>query len=835
LKTTCAFCVSFSENQYKNKQIQAFDYKGPQVMKVTLNWLKNYVDFDLDRDELSHRLTMAGLEVDAMDLLGEGLDSVIVARLADVQPHPDADRLTVCTVETGSVTHQVVCGATNHKAGDLVALAQVGTVLPGDFKIKKSKIRGQVSMGMLCSLTELGLAEEADGIMILPSDLKLGEPVFSALELKDVLYEIGLTPNRPDCLSVVGVAREVAAMAGTQLNLPVPVVQEGKTSASAKSSVTIQDADLCPRYAARLIEGVKIGPSPDWLVRRLESIGMRSINNVVDVTNFVMMELGHPLHAFDFNVLREERIVVRRAQDGDQFTTLDGQVRTLMSSDLVICDGVGPVALAGVMGGENSEVRDETANVLLESAYFEPTAIRRTSKRLGLHTESSHRFERGADVDMVPLALNRAAALIAELAGGVVAKEILDEYPAEIEKRSIMVTAMRASRVLGIDVDANEIHNCLTSIGFACEMQLDRRDGAVQVVVPNFRPDIEREIDLIEEIARLVGYDSIPVTMPTSLLDCQKLPAHLSHERQLRDLMIGNGFSEVINYSFVSNDLFDRLQLPEDDARRQVVQVLNPLTEEQGVMRTTLVPDLLSTAARNLSYRSNDLELFELRPVFHPVDGEDLPLEKLRLVALLSGRRESLGWSQSDAPVDFYDMKGCVEAILEEMRVPAVRWDAAVSDTFYHPGKSCSVYVDEQLLGTIGEVHPALLDTFDINQPLYLCDIDAEVLFENAGDFPGFKSLSRFPDVERDSAFLVDIDVSAQQVSDAISKVKLKDLEDIVLFDVYTGKGIPDGKKSLAIRARYRSQERTLTDELIQNLHGKLIKVLQKELNIEIR
>ena len=398
-------------------------------MKVTLNWLKEYVDFDLSADELSHRLTMAGLEVDAMEHHGDGLDNVIVARLADVSAHPDADRLTVCRVETDQEIFQVVCGAKNHKTGDLVAFAQVGTVLPGDFKIKKSKIRNQVSFGMLCSVKELGLGEDADGIMILPSDLPLGVPVFDVLGLKDVMYEIGLTPNRADCLSVVGVAREVSAMTGKELCLPKPDLREAGESAAKKTSVMIEDADLCPRYAARLIEGVRIGPSPDWMVRRLEAVGMRSINNVVDITNFVMMELGQPLHAFDFKLLREQRIVVRRAGEGDIFTTLDGQERTLVADDLVICDGVGPVALAGIMGGLDSEVQDDTTDILLESAYFNPLAIRRTSKRLGLHTESSHRFERGTDVDMVPLALDRAATLIAELANGTIAPGAVDVYP----------------------------------------------------------------------------------------------------------------------------------------------------------------------------------------------------------------------------------------------------------------------------------------------------------------------------------------------------------------------------------------------------------------------
>ncbi|MBW2690796.1 MAG: phenylalanine--tRNA ligase subunit beta, partial [Deltaproteobacteria bacterium] len=517
-------------------------------MKVTLNWLRDYVDFDLPADELSHRLTMAGLEIDAMERLGEGLDSVVVARLADVQQHPDADRLTVCTVETDSVTQQVICGAKNHKTGDLVALAQVGTVLPGNFKIKKSKIRGQESCGMLCSLSELGLADEADGIMILPPDLLLGQPLFKELGLKDVMYEIGLTPNRPDCLSVVGVAREVSAMVGAPLQLPEPVVLEGDSKASEKTSVVIEDADLCPRYAARLIENVKIGPSPEWLTHRLETVGMRSINNVVDITNFVMMELGQPLHAFDFNLLREGRIVVRRAQDGEQFTTLDDQKRILMSSDLMICDGVGPVALAGVMGGQNSEVSPETTDILLESAYFNPTAIRRTSKRLGLHTESSHRFERGADVDMVPLALDRAATLIAELASGTLANGVIDIYPEELLRRTITITASRTNQVLGLEVSADDIRSKLNSIGLKCDLPADQSDGAINVEIPNFRPDLEREIDLIEEVTRLIGYDQIPVTMPVSSLTCQQLPPHLSLANQVRNQMVQMGYAEVINY-----------------------------------------------------------------------------------------------------------------------------------------------------------------------------------------------------------------------------------------------------------------------------------------------
>jgi len=800
-------------------------------MKVTLNWLREYVDFDLSADELSHRLTMAGLEVDAMEQHGDGLDSVIVARLADVAAHPDADRLTVCKVETGQATFQVVCGAKNHKTGDLVAFAQVGTVLPGDFKIKKSKIRNQESFGMLCSVKELGLGEEADGIMILPPNLPLGKPLFDVLGLKDVMYEIGLTPNRADCLSVVGVAREVSAMTGKPLCLPKPDLREAGENAANKTSVMIEDADLCPRYAARLIEGVTIGPSPDWMVRRLEAVGMRSINNVVDVTNLVMMELGQPLHAFDFNLLREQRIVVRRAGEGDTFTTLDGQERTLVADDLVICDGVGPVALAGVMGGLDSEVQDDTTDILLESAYFNPLAIRRTSKRLGLHTESSHRFERGTDVDMVPLALDRAAALIAELASGTIAPGAVDVYPDQIVRRSVTITARRASEVLGLELAIGDIADRLTSIGLECEPDGD----ALTVDVPNFRPDLEREIDLIEEVARLIGYDRIPVTMPVSSLTCQQLPAHLALERKVRDQMTRLGYSEVINYSFFNAASPERIGISDKDPRSQHVRILNPLTEDQGVMRTTLVPSLLETAARNLAYRSEDLALFELRPVFQPIAGADLPQESLRLTAILCGRREPLGWSQSDAKADFFDMKGAVEELLSGLRVTGLTWDSHSNEPYYHPGKSCALYCGNRLLGTLGELHPEVLYEFDLGQSAILCDLDIESLFEIGPGKIRFQPLSRYPDVQRDSAFLVDAEITAQQVFAVLGRVKIKDLEKIELFDVYAGAGIPAGKKSLAIRASYRALDRTLTDELIQNLHGKLVRAMEKELSAELR
>jgi len=801
------------------------------MMVVTWNWLKEFVAFDLTPEELSHRLTMAGLEVDVMEKLGAGLESVIVARLLDVAPHPDADRLTLCRVDTGNGEVQVVCGATNHRTGDLIALATVGTVLPGDFKIKESKIRGQLSQGMLCSEKELALAEEAAGILILPPGLPLGMPVFQALGLTDIRFELGLTPNRADCLSVVGVAREVAAMVGGTLQLPVAKLKETGADIRTETSVEILDAEKCPRYAARLIRQVKVGPSPQWLVRRLEAVGMRSINNVVDVTNYVMMELGHPLHAFDFSLLRGGKIVVRCPGAGD-FTTLDSQVRQLSVADLAICDGEGPVALAGVMGGENSEIRPETTDVLLESAWFEPFAIRRTSKRLGIHTDSSHRFERGADINMVPVALDRAAALISELADGVVSAGMIDAYPRKIDNRSLSISTRRTNAILGLTLPTDRIAQLLASIG----LDVTTTDGDLLAVgVPTFRPDLEREIDLVEEVARLNGYDHIPVTMPAGCATGHSEPTGQGVVRRLRDLMVASGFAEVINYAFVHPDVDDRVLLAADDARRTHTVVCNPLTEDQSVMRTLLIPSLLDNAARNLAYRSTDLSLFELRPVFLPVSGEELPNEPLHLAAVMCGRKAPLGWCQSEALVDFYDLKGAVEQILTVLRIEGATWSNEAREPYLHAGKSCALMQGDVRLGVLGEVHPKVLANYDVATPIFMFELNVPALIYASKEQHGVRPLSRYPDVYRDSAFLLEATVSAATITETIESVRSNLIESSVIFDVYSGTGIPEGMKSVAVRVRYRSIERTLTDEEIGKVHDRIVRSMENRLGARLR
>ncbi|HEY6837407.1 MAG TPA: phenylalanine--tRNA ligase subunit beta, partial [Geobacteraceae bacterium] len=777
-------------------------------MIVTYNWLKEFVDFDLSPTDLADLLTMLGLEVEGMEARGEGMDDVVVALVEERAQHPNADKLSLCKVNNGKEILSIVCGAQNFKAGDKVALAQIGAVLPGDFKIKRSKIRGEESFGMLCSEKELGLADDSAGIMILPGDLKLGTPVFAALGLKDTIFEIGLTPNRADCLSVVGVAREIAAKLGKKVNYPHLAVREAESSVTGLASVVVEAPRLCPRYTARYISGCTIAPSPAWLVNRLKSVGLRSINNVVDVTNYVLMEFGHPLHAFDFKQLAGGKIIVRKASEGERFTTLDGQERILTASDLTIRDGERAVALAGIMGGENSEISADTTTILLESAYFDPSAIRKTSKRLGLHTESSHRFERGTDVDILPSALDRAAALIAELAGGTVARNIIDVYPEKIKPKSITVRVERVNSLLGLSLTAEEITRLFLNLEFDVKT-LER--GTLEVHVPTFRVDIEREVDLVEEVARLNGYEKIPFTMPVARVFSDRPTQEQCCERELRDLLVALGFNEVINFSFIAPDSYDKLLLPADDARRSSVRLLNPLVEEQSVMRTTLLPGLLDTVARNASYRQLNQRIFELRRVYRPQVGSELPAEPLFAAGVLTGLRHPEGWNQTKEPVDFFDVKGIVENILQEFRVSGVSFDNTEIEPFFHPGKACRFMRKGEVIGTFGEIHPDVQENFAIEKPVYYFEIDVARLVALRAEEFGVVAPTRYPETFREIAMLVADEIQAETVLQCVRSLKAQEMGNVEIFDLYKGEHVPAGQKSIAIRVRYRSAERTLT------------------------
>lgn len=801
-------------------------------MIVTYNWLKEFVDFDLSPQELSDLLTMIGLEVEGMSSVGHGMDDVVVAVVEEKAQHPNADKLSLCRVNTGTEILSIVCGARNFKGGDRVALARIGAVLPGDMKIKRSKIRGIESFGMLCSEKELGLADESEGIMVLDPGLPLGIPVFEALGLKDTIFEIGLTPNRADCLSVIGIAREVAAKLRKRVKYPEYRLVENGPAVDVTASVRVDDPELCPRYMARRITGCLIAPSPAWMVNRLKAVGIRPINNVVDVTNYVLLEFGHPLHAFDFSHLSGGSIIVRRASEGERFTTLDGQERVLKSSDLTIRDADGVVALAGIMGGENSEIRDTTTEILLESAYFAPAAIRRTSKRLGLRTESSHRFERGADIQVLPKALDRAASLIAELAGGKVATGVIDVYPEQVRPQTITVRQDRVSRILGIRLPAEELAGIFRSLEFSVE-QIE--PGLFQVTVPTWRVDIGREIDLIEEAARLKGYDKIPTTMPEIRLFSDRPSRHQRQEKRVRDLLTAHGLSEVVTYSFINPACFDLILLPDGDRRRNAVKILNPLTEEQSVMRTTLLPGLLEAAARNASFRLLNLSLFEMRRIYLPCAGQDLPDEPIYAAGIMSGARVPEGWNRKFEPVDFYDVKGVVENILDALSISQAEYKNDHLDAYFHPGKACNVYSGDVLLGSLGELHPTVQENFGFSAPLYYFELDFERLVRLSRDVTSVTSPPRFPETFRDIAMIADSDIQAGSIIECIKGSRIAEMGAVEIFDIYEGANIPPGKKSIAVRVRYLSPERTLTDEEVNRLHQRVVDNLLKRINITIR
>ena len=802
-------------------------------MNVTYNWLKEFVDFEASPEELADLLTMLGLEVESMEKLGAGLDDVVVALVEEKRQHPNADKLSLCRVNNGIELLDVVCGAQNFVQGDTVVLAQIGALLPGDFKIKRSKIRGEESCGMLCSEKELGLAEESAGIIVLPSGIApLGTPIFTALGLKDTLLEIGLTPNRSDCLSVIGIARDIAAKLGLKLNRHSTAVVEGPESVDSFIGVTVHSPEICPRYAARYISGCTIAPSPEWLVKRLNAIGIRSINNVVDVTNLIMMEYGQPLHAFDCDRLAGRQIVVRTAHDGEQFTTLDNQQRVLTSSDLVICDAERPVALAGVMGGLNSEIENTTTSILLESAFFKPAAVRKTAKRLGLHTESSHRFERGTDIDGVLRALDRAASLIVELVGGVMARGAVDVYPGKSDRSAIPFRPEKANELIGINLEHDVILDILTRL--ECKVST-AADGTVSVIPPHYRIDIEREIDLIEEVARLNGYDKIPATMPVSRVVSDLPTRHQEIEKQVRNLLVNNGMTEVINFSFTAPDAAGKLLLAADDPRHCAIKLANPLVDEQSVMRTTLLPGLLETVAKNMNFRSLDLKLFEMRRVYLPGAGEDMPHEPLCIVGAITGSRDGDGWSRPNEPVDFFDAKGIIESVLELLDIGWISWSTEIPESYFHPGKSCRVLAGREQIGSVGELHPSVQKNFAIEKPVYCFELDFEKLVKLSKTKKTITAPSRFPDSTRDIAMLLPEELPAARVVECIKSEKSKEIENVQIFDVYRGKGVADGFKSIAVRIRYRSFERTLTEEEISVLHQRIISSLVNKLQVTLR
>jgi phenylalanyl-tRNA synthetase beta chain len=790
-------------------------------MIVSLEWLREYVKVSLPIEELVHRLTMAGLEVEAVRQLNPFLERVVTVRLGSVLPHPGADRLHLCEVSDGVTSYRIVCGAPNVEEGNIVPLALPGAQLASGMAIQETQIRGQLSQGMLCSQKELGLGEDVSGIWILPEATPVGIPVREALSIDDQIIDIAVTPNRSDCLSIVGIGREVAAICKSPLRYPVISILEAGPDITALSSVTVDDPGGCPRYAARIVQGITVGPSPEWLRRRLETVGLRSINNIVDVTNYVLMEMGQPLHAFDFERLREHRIVVRWAKAGERFTTLDGEERVLFHDTLLICDGQGPVAIAGIMGGLDSEITPTTTRVLIESACFEPRGIRRSSRKLGLKTESSYRFERGIDPEGVIRALDRAAQLMMEVGGGEIAVGRIDVYPRRIETPILTLEVDRTNRFLGTDLSATEMAEALRGIELEVETLASDR---LQVSVPSFRPDLTREVDLGEEIARLVGYDKVPVTCPEASIEAEPVDPHLSLRHEIKGFLQGAGFFEALNYSFISLESLGKLRFSEDDPRMKPIRVLNPLSEEQGVMRTTLVPGLLQTARYNFDHGNEDLRMFELSKVFLARQGDLLPHEPHYLAGIMTGARFPQTLYSGLGDVEYADLKGVVEEVLEVFHLQGVAFVAENVPPYLDSVHAASMLCKGEFFGALGRVHPEVENAFDVKRPVYAFEVDFEKVYGLRNKHSHYHSLPKFPSVSRDMALVVNESLPVQGLVDFMWQLQEPMLEQIDIFDIYRHPQLGDGKKSIGYRLVYRSADRSLTDAEVNELHERLVK-----------
>ncbi len=805
-------------------------------MKVSYNWLKDLVECNKSYDELSHILTMSGLEVEGEEQLGKDIINVVIGYIKNVKAHPNADKLSVCIVDAGQNEDlQIVCGASNVAAGQKVPVALVGSILPGNFKIKKAKLRGVESFGMICSAKELGIddsmipTDAREGIWVLDEEAPIGENFVEYFSLDDIVFEIGLTPNRADCLSMINVAREVKANTGGKLKLPEIDFKENNTSISNKISVDIKDTDLCYRYTARLVENVQIKPSPNWLQARLRSCGIRSINNIVDVTNYVMLETGQPLHAFDYDLLSEKEIIVRRSKEGEKITSLDGVIRELDSNMLVIADKEKPVAVAGVMGGFDTEVNQKTNNILLESACFKASSIRHTSRKLGLRSESSNRFEKGVDREGAIDAVNRAAQLLEMLADGDVAEGIIDNYPEPIEQVNLKLRVNRVNFVLGTELDDKYIGELLKKLSFKVEKV---NNGIFNVEIPSYRQDIKKEVDLIEEVARLYGYDNIKITLPVTVSERAVLTNKQIVENKIKENLASIGLSEVVTFSFINPEMYNKLILDDENYLRNSTVVSNPLSEDQGVMRTILIPGLIETAVRNKNRRIEDVSIFEIGRVFNPGD-KKLPDEKTILAGLIMGKTTG-DWKNKKTDKDFYYCKGIIDYMLNKFFITA-EYEQSNCKEYLHPGKSANILVGNKLVGYIGELHPRVCENFDLEDKAIVFEVDIDMLSNIYDSNIKFEPLPKHPGITRDLAVVVEENVQQVQIENIIKNFGKPLIRKINLFDVYKGKQIAEGYKSLAYSIYYQADDRTLIDEEVNKTHDKVWLELEKQLNAKLR
>lgn len=794
-------------------------------MLVPLKWLRDYVDIDIDTQEFADMMTMTGSKVEKVDFFGKETNGVEVCKILEIEQHPDADRLKVTKVEVanGEIL-QIVTNATNIKVGDYVPVARIGAVLPGDFKIKKGKLRGVLSEGMFCGAEELTIPSafvedhKKDGIYILDhqDSFELGMDVRDVLGINDALIEFEITSNRPDCRSIIGIAREAAVTLGKELKYPEIKVQACDEEMSFEIDI---QTDLCKRYCGRVVKDVKVGPSPYWMQRKLIEAGMRPISNIVDITNYVMLELGQPLHAFDLDDIKYNKMTVKMAEEGEKFTTLDGVERTLTSDMLVIGNQDKTLDLAGIMGGENSEIKDTTTSIFIEGASFAKENIRATSKKLGLRTEASSRFEKGIDINLAEEAVNRACQLIEELGCGTVLNGMLDYYPQKEEIQKVTVNPVRINKLLGVNVPMDQFINILESLEFKCNLVSSE---VLELEVPTFRLDITEDADILEEIARIYGYDNIP----SASLEGNATAGVKTEKQKFIDNVKSNsiacGLNEILTYSFVSPRGVDKINLPADDEKRNFVKIMNPLGEETSVMRTTLIPNMLDVISTNISHKVEEVSAFECGNTFIPQEG--LPIETKKYCVGMYGKE-----------VDFFVLKGVIESVLNNVGLKGYEIEPETTNLTFHPGRCAKIVYNNIYIGTFGELHPNVIENYNLGQRVYVAEINIDTVFENLNLTKSYNPLPKYPSTSRDIALIVKDEVFVKQIEDII-KANGEDLvESYKLFDVYKGAQIEEGHKSIAYSITYRSKDKTLTDEDVAKVHEKILSELSEKLNANLR
>ncbi len=794
-------------------------------MLVPLKWLRDYVDIDIDTQEFADMMTMTGSKVEKVDFFGKETNGVEVCKILEIEQHPDADRLKVTKVEVanGEIL-QIVTNATNIKVGDYVPVARIGAVLPGDFKIKKGKLRGVLSEGMFCGAEELTIPSafvedhKKDGIYILDhqDSFELGMDVRDVLGINDALIEFEITSNRPDCRSIIGIAREAAVTLGKELKYPEIKVQACDEEMSFEIDI---QTDLCKRYCGRVVKDVKVGPSPYWMQRKLIEAGMRPISNIVDITNYVMLELGQPLHAFDLDDIKYNKMTVKMAEEGEKFTTLDGVERTLTSDMLVIGNQDKTLDLAGIMGGENSEIKDTTTSIFIEGASFAKENIRATSKKLGLRTEASSRFEKGIDINLAEEAVNRACQLIEELGCGTVLNGMLDYYPQKEEVQKVTVNPVRINKLLGVNVPMDQFINILESLEFKCNLVSSE---VLELEVPTFRLDITEDADILEEIARIYGYDNIP----SASLEGNATAGVKTDKQKFIDNVKSNsiacGLNEILTYSFVSPRGVDKINLPADDEKRNFVKIMNPLGEETSVMRTTLIPNMLDVISTNISHKVEEVSAFECGNTFIPQEG--LPIETKKYCVGMYGKE-----------VDFFVLKGVIESVLNNVGLKGYEIEPETTNLTFHPGRCAKIVYNNIYIGTFGELHPDVIEKYNLGQRVYVAEINIDTVFENLNLTKSYNPLPKYPSTSRDIALIVKDEVFVKQIEDII-KANGEDLvESYKLFDVYKGAQIEEGHKSIAYSITYRSKDKTLTDEDVAKVHEKILSELSEKLNANLR